>query len=309
MEYFLYTVELPFSKIVLRYRELNSKEQLILSKANNMLSIDDDETFLEYSLFFNKIISNCVENKDDFYKLNLIDYLLFVTKLRIVSIGNVLNLQFEKKEDEKMESKVSIDLNIFMKNLYDSALPFLSNNTIIHKDLKIILDYPNIKKEQYILNYKTNNITEHLYKTIPEFIKEVYIREDVLFFENITSDEKILFFEQLPFSIKTKIQNTIFDILNELSTKNHFEIEKMSYFKYNLYGKSFQEIIRLFFDYDLKSIYKEYYSLASRNIDPQYVDTLSISERQMYYSLLEEEIKTRNSSMSDSYGDSITNLM
>jgi hypothetical protein len=37
MDYFLYSVDMPFSGVKLNYREINSKEQLILAKSNVLL--------------------------------------------------------------------------------------------------------------------------------------------------------------------------------------------------------------------------------------------------------------------------------
>ena len=76
MEYFLYSVEMPFSNVELFYRDINSKEQLILAKTNLLFPIEEDNS-KEYSRIVKKIVFNCVENKEDIYKLNIIDYFLY----------------------------------------------------------------------------------------------------------------------------------------------------------------------------------------------------------------------------------------
>ena len=97
MDSYLYTVDLPFSGVQITYRDISSKEQLILAKANIVLPALDDN-HLEYSNVIRKTISKCVENKEDFNRLNLIDYILFLLKIRIISVGDQLELQFNTQE-------------------------------------------------------------------------------------------------------------------------------------------------------------------------------------------------------------------
>jgi hypothetical protein len=313
MDYYLYTVELPFSKVVLHYRELNSREQLILGKANTLLAIEDDETFLEYSSFFKKIISDCVRNKEDFFKLNLIDYMLFLTKLRIVSIGNQLDLCFESEEKEEIKQKITIDLNIFMKNLYEHSSSCFEQKEISFQDFYVELDWPNIKNEETLLDFKGNSVSNHVILTIPEYVKKIKIKDKKIILDEMSFDQKNQIFERLPITIRTKIQNIVLDSIKKLSEKNFFAISKMDYLKYSFYSKSLQEIIRLFFAYDLQAIYKEYYILASKNINPQYIDNLSVSERNVFCNLAQEELKNRddasNNSQRDPNSQSLQNLM
>jgi len=304
MDFYLYTVELPFSKINLNYRELSSKEQLILSKANTIHSIGDDECFLEYSLIFRNIISNCVKNKEDFLNLNLIDYLLFITKLRIVSIGNELKIQFKEEEDKKIS--VSLDLNIFMRNLYNAASEAFTEKVLTYDEFKINLDWPNITSEQYLINNSDN-----IKHTVKEYIKSIEIGDNIIEYKKFNQLEKEKIFQALPISLTSKIEKNVSDALNHLFEQNLFQIEKMSYYKCNFYDKKTQELLRLFFEEDLKNIYKEYYILASRNINPHYIDSLSIAERSVFCSLVEEERKTIEEGIgsSNSSGTSLESLI
>ena len=87
MQYYNYSAELPFSKKTLKFREITTEEQLILAKAN--LSFPNDKTnYFDFNNFVIETLSNCIENKNDFKKLNIIDFVLFLTKIRIISIGN-----------------------------------------------------------------------------------------------------------------------------------------------------------------------------------------------------------------------------
>jgi hypothetical protein len=137
MEYYIYSVELPFSGIELFYRELNTKEQLVLAKTNTFLP-SGEEFDSDYARILKNVISNCVENKDDFYKLNLVDYILFITKLRILTLGANLDVHFENKSDPSdLKSKITLDLNTFMKFLYEAASEALDQSELEYGDITI----------------------------------------------------------------------------------------------------------------------------------------------------------------------------
>ena len=88
MEYYNYSVDLPYTNTKISYRELNTQEQLLLAKANISFSGDNNSLF-DYNQFAFELISNCIKNKEDFYKINIIEYVMFLVKLRIMSIGKI----------------------------------------------------------------------------------------------------------------------------------------------------------------------------------------------------------------------------
>ena len=62
---------------VYKFRHL--KEQMLLAKIATYFPIDE-EFSLDYCTSFKKIISECIENKEDFYNINILDYFLFLLK-------------------------------------------------------------------------------------------------------------------------------------------------------------------------------------------------------------------------------------
>jgi hypothetical protein len=296
VEYFLYTAEMPFSKTQLSYREINSKEQLILAKTNILFSIEDDGC-LEYSRICRNIIKNCIENKKDFNKINLIEYILFLTKLRIICLGSDLELQM-KSDENSTESmvKFSIDLNVFMNNLYEIALESMKDNVIEDKNIKIVLDWPNVNSEHNLLDRNSKKELEHILSTVPDYIKNVIINDNTIDLSEYTINERVEIYEKLPISLRTQIQTLVIESIKKLSEKNVFNINRLDFFRFNFYNKAHQEFIRLLFSNDLRNIYQEYYVLASKKINPEYVDKLSIPERRVFCSFIEEEIKAREES-------------
>lgn len=303
----MYSVELPFSGVEIFYRELNTKEQLILAKSNTFLP-SGQEFDSDYAKLLQKVIYNCVENKEDFYKLNIVDYILFVTKLRIITLGANLDVHFENKSNPSdLKSKITLDLNIFMRFLYEVASEALSDNELESGKIKIKLGWPNIQSESIFLSESKQESVEKILTTLPEYIKTIYINDDnIINLDNFSTKEKKEMYERMPVSLRTNIQIKVLNSIKVLASKNLFNIPKMEYFKLNFYNKSYLDLIRLFFSGELKSIYNDYYILASKNINPSYVDTMSITDRKVFCSFVDEEIKAKahNSTNIPTDGDS-----
>ena len=97
-------------------------------------------------------------------------------------------------------------------------------------------------------------------------------------------------------------------MINHLSNKNLFGIKWMDGFSFNFYNSSYDRFMRYMFSGNLRNIYQEYYILASRNINPLYVDTLSIADRTVYCSFVEEEMKAREENNNNDDSGNITDL-
>lgn len=300
MDYYLYTVELPYSEIQISYRDINSKEQLILAKSNILLPLVD-ENLVEYSRILKKTILNCVENKNDFLKLNLIDYILFITKLRIISIGDTIELNFESLNSTESTTTIKIDLNMFMKSLYEASLEALKDNIILYKDLEVVLDWPNIQSEERFLSFNKTNSHIYILDTIYEYIKEIKIKNSNIILNGFETKQKEQLYESLPLSLKNKIQEKVFGAIKKLSEVNIFGIKRMDYINFSFYNKTHQYITRMLFSNDLRSIYQEYYILASKNINPEYVDKLSVPDRRVFCSFIQEENERKAEAQNQGY--------
>jgi hypothetical protein len=294
---YLYNTELPFSGIEISYKELNSKQQLNLAKLSVLYPItEDNSNLLEYSKLVKKIVLDSIENKKDFLKLNLIDYILFLTKLRMVSIGNELILSANIEDSNKKEDiKITIDLNVFMKSLYETCTNVLKDTSCIHNNVEIILDWPSLESEYYLLKASNTEIID----TIVHYIKTIKADNKIINLNTFTEIDKKNIFNNFPLSIKNIIEKKVFYMLNTLSKADLFGIKYMEGFNFSFYNTSYNRYIRYLFAGSLKNIYQEYYMLASKNINPLYVDGLSVSDRTVYFSIMEEEIKLRNESASE----------
>ena len=295
---YLYNVELPFSKKEIIYRDLNSKQQLNLCKINILFPLNNEKSnFVDYSKLFKSIILECVKNKEDFLSINIIEYILFVTKLRIVSLGNELNLVINNENSEKKEDiKITIDLNFFMSSLYNVCNEALKDNTLNFKNIQVTLDWPSIFSEQNLL--KTNDNIEVL-DTVVDYIKTIKVNDKNIELYKFEFDERKKMYESFPLSLKNIVEERVLSMIKILSTNNLFGIKMMDGFNFNFYNTSYHRFMRYLFSGNLRNIYQEYYVLASKNINPLYVDNLSISDRTVYYSFIEEEFKARKEQSQD----------
>ncbi len=158
------------------------------------------------------------------------------------------------------------------------------------------MDWPNVNSEHNLLDRNSKKELEHILSTVPDYIKNVIINDNTIDLSEYTINERIEIYEKLPISLRTQIQTLVIDSIKKLSEKNVFNINRLDFFRFNFYNKAHQEFIRLLFSNDLRNIYQEYYVLASKKINPEYVDKLSIPERRVFCSFIEEEIKAREES-------------
>jgi hypothetical protein len=287
---YLYSIELPFTNTKLKYKELSSLQQLNLCKLNILYPLNNENSnFIDYSSFFKDIILKAIKNKKKFNNINIIEYILFVTKLRITSIGKDLNLLLET--DSEQQIKVTIDLNSFIKKLYDVSKECLKDNIINIKNLKITIDWPNIEAEHIFSPSNEEPITSSILK----YIKNISIENsDVIDFYKFNDTEQRNLYEKFPLSVKNYVQEKVLNMITSLSDSNLFELDIMKNFSFNFYNTSYQRFIRYLFSGNIRNIYQEYYILASKNINPSYVNSMSISERTVYCSFIEEEVNARS---------------
>jgi hypothetical protein len=296
---------MPFSGIKIFYRELNSKEQIILSKANVMLPLEDE--FLEdYGRVLMDVVLGCIKNKEDFLKLNLIEYVLFLCKLRIVSINEDIELQVKNQDEDYLEEdeinneqkqivKFTLNLSHFMLQLYEASKKEFENSEIKEGEVSIFLNWPSIKDEKYFLK---NKGMKFALESIPLFIERMEISNKNINFLDFDLEQKTNICDRLPAKLQNKIQEKIINCIKKFLEAKLFKGKISEYLNFNFYDLSYQNVLRLLFSDNLKNIYQEYYVLASRNISPAYIDNITIAERKVYFSFIEKEMSSQDNNIS-----------
>lgn len=301
MSFFNYTLDLPYTKIKIKYREINTKEQIYLAKAN--LSFPNTkESYIDYNNFLLSLLTNCIDNFEDFKKINIVEYVLFLTKLRIISVGNTM--EFVMENDSKVKTKIKINLNSYLLKLYEASNFFENDENIIkNENIEVKLNWPSLKSIDLFneLFLKQKSEYELLDETLQEYIDWIKISDKIINFSLFDSKQKNKLLNTLPFQIKSKIQNKIIESLGKLLTEELFDVGFFKEQKFNFYNLSFLEHVKILFSNDIKSLFYEVFILSSSNISSDYIMSLSPNERKMYLSILEEQKKREDKSSSGAF--------
>jgi len=295
MSYYLHNVEMPFCGKNISFREIKSIEQLAISKANLAMPSGNNEPVL-YNDFLKNIIFQCVENQEVLKELNIIEYILFATKLRMVCFGSSLELQQNLEESEQKDVKkikINVDLQTFIKNLYEAS-KHISSISINIQNIEVFLNWPNHKDQNYFFKIDNSEINSTL-SSLCLFIKKIKIIDQIINMWDFSLEERENIFNNLPLSIRTKIQNEIIKALRNQTSSDLFGIKQLNDYKFSFYSTTYLELLKLFYSFDLKEIYKEYYVLAQRHIQPSYINEITTIERKLYLSIIQEEKVSRSS--------------
>jgi hypothetical protein len=297
--YYNYSVDLPYTKTKIKFRELNTEEQLALAKANMSFAPDKDSLY-DYNEFALNVILNCVENEDTFKKINIIEYVLFLTKLRTVSVGVNIDFILKTETESKVKTKIQIDLKKYMLNLYKNSNFFENddNSILSEQNIEIKLNWPVLTSiATFNKTIKSTKNQYHFFNdSLCEFIEYIKIDNNKILYNVLNEQQKIKLFDKIPLKIKDKLQDKIVNSCKILFESNLFEISFFNDYKFNFYNLNFIEHIKMLFSYDIRSIFQDVYFLASYNISPQYIMGLSHMERKIYMTIIEESNKKKDKS-------------
>lgn len=301
MESYLYSVDMPYYGSKIFYRELNVKEQLCLSKAHVRLPLNE-EYAEDYSRVLFEVVRGCVKNKKDFDQLNIIDYILFLCKLRIISIGENLELQSEEKSlEEELPIKIKLNVNLphMMMNLYEASKILKDCEEIYIDQLKVKLNWPSLKCETFFVKKSDNKLLD----SVALFIENFTLNNKYFDLSKYSAEQKIITFDNFPARYQIKIQEIVFEKLKTFIETDIFDEKLSKHIMFNFYNLSYQMMLRLFFADNLKKLYHQYYIFASRNLLPSYVDKISIAEKNVFYSFIEEEYENSEQSRHSSQNE------
>ena len=129
-----YELTLPSTGKQLRYRPFLVKEQKALMIAQE----SEDDKLIENT--FAQIISDCVLDEIDPYKLPLFDIEYIFLKIRGKSVGEKVQLKLLCPDDNKTYVDVEIDLEEV-----DVQMPVDHSNVVkLTEDIKLIMRYPTL---------------------------------------------------------------------------------------------------------------------------------------------------------------------
>jgi len=257
-----HSIILPFSKECIDFREINSREEYILSKFNK------NSPFNLYENLLFKIIKNCVSHTNKLNNINILDYICLNTSIRVKSLGNIINLTSTLDEKESKEMGISkinfkLDLFIFLKNVKKIVF---EDSVIETNNINIVLDWPLVSSYFLLLN----QITEETSKLL-EFIKEIEINGMNIKFNKLNLKEKLEFCNKLPINIFNQIRRVITKNINNLINTNLYGIDRLKFLNLNFMNENLGAFFKLLYQNSLENLLDEYFVLSKNGISLDFI--------------------------------------
>ena len=161
-----YELTLPSTGKQLKYRPFLVKEQKALMIAQE----SEDDKLIENT--FAQIISDCVLDEIDPYKLPMFDIEFIFLKIRGKSVGEKVQLKLLCPDDNKTYVDVEIDLEEV-----DVQMPVDHNNIVnLTEDIKLIMKYPTLTNMK---SYDEDGQIKSMFDMMKNCIHEVHDGETV----------------------------------------------------------------------------------------------------------------------------------
>ena len=172
-----YELSLPSTGATIKYRPFLVKEQKALMIAQE----SEDDKVIENT--FAQIITNCVEDKVDPYKMPMFDIEYVFLKIRSKSVGEIAELRVTCPDDEETKVNVSIPLeevDVQMKENHTNVITLTD-------DISVIMRYPCLGDMK---GFNTLGETKSLFEMVKRCIHEVHDGEEI--YRRVDMSEKDL---------------------------------------------------------------------------------------------------------------------
>lgn len=202
LETAIYELELPSTGEKLKYRPFLVKEQKILMIAQE----SEDNKVVEKA--FSDIISACVKEDVDAYKMPLFDIEYIFLKLRGKSMGESVDLKVLCPDDQKTEVEVSINLDEIEVQAHDDHEPEIQ----LTDEIKIVMKYPTLKE---MTKFDNKGYIKSVFTVIRDCIAEVHDGDTIHMMVDITAKEMDAFIESMTTEHFEKV-NKFFETMPKL---------------------------------------------------------------------------------------------
>ena len=172
-----YELSLPSTGATIKYRPFLVKEQKALMIAQE----SEDDKVIENT--FAQIITDCVEDKVDPYKMPMFDIEYVFLKIRSKSVGEVAELRVTCPDDEETKVNVSIPLeevDVQMKENHTNVITLTD-------DISVIMRYPCLGDMK---GFNALGETKSLFEMVKRCIHEVHDGKEV--YRRVDMSEKDL---------------------------------------------------------------------------------------------------------------------
>ena len=172
-----YELSLPSTGATIKYRPFLVKEQKALMIAQE----SEDDKVIENT--FAQIITDCVEDKVDPYKMPMFDIEYVFLKIRSKSVGEIAELRVTCPDDEETKVNVSIPLaEVDVQMTKDHT-----NVISLTDDINVIMRYPCLGDMK---GFNALGETKSLFEMVKRCIHEVHDGEEI--YRRVDMSEKDL---------------------------------------------------------------------------------------------------------------------
>lgn len=193
----LFTIEIPSTKQVVRYRSFTVAEEKLLLIAKESSELSDIINV------YKQIINNCIVDEIDVDSLAYFDLEYIFLMLRSKSVSNIVEIQVTDDDG----SKYQVDLNLDEVKVKEQTV-----NKLIEIDdsIKVMMIYPSYES---LLSLQSNSGDSSLMlKIVRDCISQIYEGEDVYETSNYTTSEMDEFVMSLRSKDLLKIQGFFEDL-------------------------------------------------------------------------------------------------
>lgn len=202
LETAIYELELPSTGEIIHYRPFLVKEQKMLMIAQE----SENEKVVEKA--FADIISACVEEKIDAYKMPLFDIEYVFLKLRGKSMGENVDLEVVCPDDEETKVQVKVNLDEIEVLTHEDHTLDIS----LTDDIKLVMKYPTLKE---MSKFDNKGYVKSVFAVIRDCIAEVHDGDDIHMMVDITAKEMDTFIESMTTQHFEKV-NRFFETMPKL---------------------------------------------------------------------------------------------
>ena len=287
--YFTHSIQFPFTKTVINFKELTCYQCFNLIKINNNFPPEDGYR-LDYHRLLIEIIKDSIQEKENLYKLNIVEFLMLCIRLRTVSISSTVELSLES------EKKTNVVINFYdvLFNILSISNKIKNFEVINHEDTEIYLNWPLLQNEEYFLsNIKEEYITRFL-NSVPLFIDKIKIKDTLFDFNLFNPNQKRELLDSLPASIKNIIQTNIITLLKEISEIYIFGVKQFDQYKLEFFNATIQDLIRFLFAGTEDSKILETVFLKKHGFSIQEINEMYPLEKNNLLNYLTQELKNEN---------------
>lgn len=290
MECYPYALQFPFTKTILNFRELNCLEQGLLCKINATLP-PTSEYRSDYLDVLLEIIQEVTKNKKSIYSLDIVEFLMFVIRLRAVSVGSFIEFAIGEEEKKK---KIKFDLYNLLKNVYNIGQLILENEITKEEDVEVKIRWPDLYGEYHFLNVQPENDTERFFSTMCQFVEYIKIKDQIFNFKTLKNEQRQELFDLLPVSIKNIVQTNIVLLLQKIREQPLFELQEFENYKFEFYNSTIQDIIRFIFANDENNLISENVFLLGKGFTINDINNISPASKQNYINYFVEQNNNKN---------------